>query len=269
MTNSENNDQEHSDSHAVETDNSLENLGERLVRAREAKGMGVREVAERLKISATYVRELEAGRYESLPGITFARGYLKSYAKLLGLDESKVIELFNAEKAPHDETDSNLSSPDVVSLRRKKQRMTMSAGFAFVLLFIIGGGIYLWRDAGIATLALEAEEAIQAVDIIDVVSSGSLKESDQTVGAISSAVDDDRLVIEFRTDCWVRVQNANNEVLFSDFKSGGTGLHLSAKGPLNIIFADMSAIQTVYYNDKPITFNMPTSGNKVGQLKLG
>lgn len=271
MTNSEKTHQEHSDSHAVETDNRLKRLGDQLIQAREAKSMEIREVAECLKISAGYVRALESGHYELLPCTTFVRGYFKSYVKLLNLDEGKMLELFNAVEIPSDDVDSK-ASLDAASLHRKKQGIVMSAGLAFVLLFLMGGGIYLWRKGEpqneVEVLALEAERTFQAEDNVDVVNSESLKKTDQTVNAISSAVDDGRLVIEFRADCWVRIKNVNNEVLFSDLKSAGTGLHLAVKGPLDIMFADMSAVQVVYYNDKPVTLDIPISG-KIGRLKLG
>jgi len=69
-----------------------EALGARLAHAREARGMSARQAANVLKLSINYVEALEAGAYEKLPGTTYVRGYLRSYARLLGMPERDVLE---------------------------------------------------------------------------------------------------------------------------------------------------------------------------------
>ncbi len=58
-------------------------LGERLRRSREARGMSVDDIAEVLKFRADYVEALEAGEIKELP-VTYAIGFLRSYAEFLG-----------------------------------------------------------------------------------------------------------------------------------------------------------------------------------------
>ncbi|MFZ5724177.1 MAG: RodZ domain-containing protein [Pseudomonadota bacterium] len=76
--------------------------GEQLREARELKGLTVEDIAARLKIPARYVRALEQGDIAALPEPTFVRGYVKTYARELGLDgEALVAELAPVEvKAP-------------------------------------------------------------------------------------------------------------------------------------------------------------------------
>jgi cytoskeleton protein RodZ len=68
-----------------------QSVGEQLRVAREARGWSVEDVASRLKISAKYVLALEAGDTAALPEPTFVRGYIKSYAKALGLDADALL----------------------------------------------------------------------------------------------------------------------------------------------------------------------------------
>lgn len=72
------------------------NAGEQLREARELKGLTVEDVAARLRIPARYVRALEQGDLGVLPEPTFVRGYVKSYARELGLDSDALV----AELAP-------------------------------------------------------------------------------------------------------------------------------------------------------------------------
>ena len=67
-----------------------------LKQKRESRDMSVSDVAERLHITVKYVEALESDNYEELPGDTFVRGYLRAYARLLGLDPAVVIEAANA-----------------------------------------------------------------------------------------------------------------------------------------------------------------------------
>ncbi|WP_253715903.1 helix-turn-helix domain-containing protein, partial [Thermus scotoductus] len=61
-------------------------LGERLRRAREEKGLSLKEASARLALKAKVLEALEACRFEELPEPALTRGYLRRYALLLGLD---------------------------------------------------------------------------------------------------------------------------------------------------------------------------------------
>jgi len=66
--------------------------GARLRAAREARGMSIEEAAERLKLSGALVLAMEQDRTALLGAPVFARGHLRNYAALLGVDERQVIE---------------------------------------------------------------------------------------------------------------------------------------------------------------------------------
>ena len=75
-------------------------LGERLRRAREAKGLSLKEAAERLALKAGVLEALEACRFEVLPEPPLARGYLRRYALLLGLDPEALLALYPRQAPP-------------------------------------------------------------------------------------------------------------------------------------------------------------------------
>jgi cytoskeleton protein RodZ len=68
-------------------------LGGHLVKAREAQGLTLAVVANKLRLSAATLQALESNRYEDLPEPIFVRGYLRAYARLLEMD----TEVFVAE----------------------------------------------------------------------------------------------------------------------------------------------------------------------------
>jgi cytoskeletal protein RodZ len=69
--------------------------GTLLKAARMAEGMSEREAADRLNLMPTYVAILEQDDYEALRSPPFARGYVRAYGRLLGINELELLSLFD------------------------------------------------------------------------------------------------------------------------------------------------------------------------------
>jgi cytoskeleton protein RodZ len=67
--------------------------------ARERVGWSLPDIAAALHIRQEYLEALEAGRINELPGNAYALGYLRSYARTLGLDPNETARRFKAEAA--------------------------------------------------------------------------------------------------------------------------------------------------------------------------
>jgi len=65
-------------------------VGAILAEARQRMGLSVFDVSSKLRLTEHYVRAIEADDYGKLPGEVFVKGYLKSYAKFVGLDPEQV-----------------------------------------------------------------------------------------------------------------------------------------------------------------------------------
>jgi len=65
-------------------------IGQQLTAAREARGMTADDVAKRLRIRAMFVNALEREDWPAVGEPVYARGFLKNYAKLVGLDAEAV-----------------------------------------------------------------------------------------------------------------------------------------------------------------------------------
>ncbi len=69
----------------------LEALGKSLREAREARGLTLEDVEKATRIRARYLEALEAGQFEALPSAVQARGFLRNYARHVGLDPSETM----------------------------------------------------------------------------------------------------------------------------------------------------------------------------------
>lgn len=72
--------------------NASDELGDRLRAAREAAGLGLQDVATRLKMPLHVVQALESGRWRELDAPVFVRGQLRSYARLLKVDLDPLLQ---------------------------------------------------------------------------------------------------------------------------------------------------------------------------------
>jgi cytoskeletal protein RodZ len=69
-----------------------ETLGEKLRRAREERGITISEVAEQTRITAGYIESIERDDYRTLPGGIFNKGFVKTFAKYVGVDEHEALQ---------------------------------------------------------------------------------------------------------------------------------------------------------------------------------
>lgn len=121
------------------------NPGETLRQARENKGWSTAQVAGQLNLTENALRQLEQGSFEQLPGHTFARGYIRAYAKLLGMDQAQMVVAFD-QYTGTDATGSNVQAlgrvVEPVRLSRNLLR-----GFSLLLLaLLIGFGYFWWQE---------------------------------------------------------------------------------------------------------------------------
>ena len=66
-------------------------VGQKLEEARKRKGVSLREVSESTKIRGDYLSAIESGNYEiNLPEV-YLRGFVRLYAKFLGLDQDAMV----------------------------------------------------------------------------------------------------------------------------------------------------------------------------------
>src|SRR2546427_2676490 len=122
-----------------------DSLGEYFQRAREAKGLTVEEAAARTRILPQFLKAVEENNYARLPDEVFAKGFVRSYARILGLDEAAVIRKFDesggqfyAKRAERETLRQQLEEEE---RRKKVNRNTVVGvvGVALLPLFVLIG----------------------------------------------------------------------------------------------------------------------------------
>lgn len=122
------------------------NPGDLLRRARESRGLGLPVVSLQLNIPERVLQQIEAGEFSKLPGNAFARGYVRNYASLLGLDPAQLIAAFDRY------TGTCAGSSQIHALGTIEEPLRLaSVGlrlFTFVLLALLAGSAFLvWQES--------------------------------------------------------------------------------------------------------------------------
>ncbi|WDY57163.1 RodZ domain-containing protein [Pseudomonas sp. PSKL.D1] len=144
-----------------------QNPGELLRQAREKREWSQAEVARKLNLTVSSLNHVETGAFDKLPGHTFARGYIRAYAKLMDLDQAPLVEAFDKYTGTH------AKGSDVHSLGRIEEPVRLShnilRGVSLLLLVAVVGGSFVWwqdqtslRGKDLAKIALEHVEVESA-----------------------------------------------------------------------------------------------------------
>lgn len=106
-------------------------MGEALRRARESLDLELEDIAQATHVRAAFIGALERGDLEALPGRPFAIGYVRAYARALGIDQDQAVARFRKETPVED---VGLRPPLGIALRRGAR----FGGLMAISLIVIG-----------------------------------------------------------------------------------------------------------------------------------
>jgi len=142
-------------------------IGKLLRDSREAKGIAIEDMAEKLHLLTDVVRGIEQCDFEEMPSRVFVRGYVRNYARLVGLNAQEMLDKFDQahpedlshlqiDKTPHLPTDSPVAS-------RFAGIVTWLTVLAIVILFVVWWYGYLTREEA---KDITAEQAVVTEEVI-------------------------------------------------------------------------------------------------------
>jgi len=129
-------------------------FGQELRTERESRGIGLETISDLTKISSRYLAALEQEHFEQLPGGVFNKGIVRSYARVVGLDEElwvgRYMEAYQQSgQLKTDDADWIAFAENVGKSRdHEGQRPDLRlrwAGVAMLLLLLVGLGWFVWR----------------------------------------------------------------------------------------------------------------------------
>lgn len=120
-------------------------LGEKLRQAREERNISISEVAEHTRISSIYLQAIENDEFKVLPGGIFNKGFIKSFAKYVGVDENEAMQDYAAQFSQQNEGEDGdhpkTYRPEVLTDDRSSGSMIPTVIFAVIILGLMTWGI--------------------------------------------------------------------------------------------------------------------------------
>ncbi|WP_175956020.1 helix-turn-helix domain-containing protein [Burkholderia sp. BCC0405] len=175
---------------------SLAAVGSRLAQLRETRGWTVDDVSARLKVAPQKLRALEAGDISHLPGVTFALGVVRSYAKMLGVDPEPFAQALRRERGVP-EVDLSMPASSGTDLPRGRVSIPLGGssrhhpwlwGTGIVVVAVVA--VLMWHTGGDSSSLLarfksgDAEHASAA----SVPAAASLSSAEEAASSGASAV---------------------------------------------------------------------------------
>ncbi len=261
--------------------------GERLAQARREHQISVLEIAKELHLDEPKVRALERNEFDVLGAPVFAKGHLRKYAQLVGVDEDDVLtdyyKMTRAAELP----------PVVVGRPKVRHELSPGPWIAVLVVIILAAASYWW--IAVATRAPEGDIAPPAApDTTQPAAAGSPATADDTatddddaaesrVRAGSEAtpvapeeqqpdpepVDDGRtrLQISFSGDCWTEISDATGQRLFFNMGRAGRTVELAGTAPFSVLFGNTDNVSMLVDGQNyPVAPNSP--GGRTARLSI-
>lgn len=255
-------------------------VGYRLYTQRQLLGLTKEDIAQKLKLSLRQIDALEQGRYHELPGGIFIRGFVKSYAHLLALDPEPLLRDLKAltqGQGPGKSPDLYATPKPIPANYQERQKRSQRWLIALILLlviFAIAIGImrYLRLQAPaldsvkkqdlISSVPLKTQEDIDSSVMVTEVlaikndekqtASIPSSKSASPLGIVEASTPEgnapagNTLQIQTTRDSWLRVVDANGEVLFEGVVKAHTSKNLGGLAPYKVRVGNVAHTALVY-----------------------
>ena len=265
------------------TDAVLTGVGQELSAAREARGLALTDVAQSLKFAPRQLEALEQERFEALPGATFAKGMVRSYARLLKLDPDPLLERVAGRfQAPDANTLAARYHQPVPFSDNGRRSTFVYLGLSLFVLVIVGAVAYEWQQERTlsakgkapkaATIvakkaptpaptpaAVQRSEPVRAA-IAPVVPAVVQEKKPAPVATAAPAtvmpektapVGRYRLVVRTEGEAWIEIKDSADRMLVSSLNPAGAERVVRGRPPYALVIGNPANVHVVY-DDKPI-----------------
>ncbi len=146
-----------------QSDSTTITAGDLLKERREALCLSQQQIAERLRLKISVIENIENNQFERGQVATFTRGYLRSYAKLVQLDEKKLLATLDARgEAQHAEHSMQSFSRKTKREKHDSHIMKITWGIALIVIGISATWFWQSKQDDLMDLDMKVNESIEA-----------------------------------------------------------------------------------------------------------
>lgn len=207
----------------------LASFGEELRREREIRGISLKEIADATKISKRFLEALERNDHRTLPAPVFTRGFVREYARYLGLSTEEMVNRYNFAAAGDERIEKPPQHPAATPIPEPPRKMRRRRGIPpvyarvdrnLILIVLIAaalGGVAYWaiqekqrRDAEPQTIETSTAPPAARSALAASAAATPSTAGDQTL----------RLIVEAADASWVTLEADGATVLNAELTAG-------------------------------------------------
>ena len=223
-------------------------VGDKLRAAREAQGLTIEEIASSTRIPKRHLITIENGEYQGLPAPTYSAGFIKSWARRLGLDGQALSDQFRVEMGG-----VSVEPAQALPYEPADPRRTPPAGLALLALLVavvVGLGYLYWRGTAeqprqIAAAATDQPPAPKPAPAAAPPAAAS------TAAVTSSPQPSGPVVIGATQDVWIKVSDSG-KTLFMNVLHPGDHFEVPADAVAPLMTTGRPGHTTVTVGQTPI-----------------
>ena len=237
--------------------------GQLLSEARKKRRLRYKRLSTELNIPEKYLQALEEENYGVMPGgDPYIKGYLRAYAKKLGIDPDFIIERYS-ENLINKQTISSVQSvkDEYMFIKSKKYILAVAIFFLFSLFIYLSPSCSedvlvetsvedYDKNKPVETSIIESEIDLEEINTSEgeggIVPSIDLMNKKIEVQATSEAfVTEDLLEFYFLKECWVSVENEFEKLVYK-LAEEETSLEVRSKGPFKVIVGNAKNANLIF-----------------------
>ena len=253
------------ENHALpaEDNAAAESVGGALRRARERRAVSLNEISRELCLKEDTLRALESRQYSALPKVPYCFGFVRTYARALGLDAEEMVRRFKTEIGDKPKA-TRLSVPQPLRASRFPGRAVVTVSLFFAAAAYAGWYLYTAQPDTLivpATTA-DAHAPMAPVPLVDPEMAKRLNaevdaankaraetELTEKTGATTSAAPPEKsagIVIKAVATCWVYIHDTKGKVVFHKTMQKGDEFKLPDGKGLVLDLGNPYGVQVVY-----------------------
>lgn len=189
-------------------------IGEALRRAREAAGLTLAQVAERTKVRPGILTEIEADDHDKLPALTYSLGFVKAYARTVGLDPAETAERYRLESQKGDPVPTMV---DLMPLEEKRLPSPALVAGSVAALLLVLGGFWAWGAGWLTPAAPPVPETPVAIE------EAEADAPDPSAAPAAPAADPNAVVtLTAKEEVWLRISDGQETLFMGTMSKGQT-----------------------------------------------
>ncbi len=236
-------------------------VGSLLIEERTRAGLTVEELATRTRIPRSIIQDLEKNNFDSSGGAAYARGHIRTIARICSFDATPILNQFESQTIPLSKTIRELLNESNVTKVKSERKQLSWRGLSGIL-----AGVALFGLVGSAILSIDSsqlrpEQSNQAVNESGEESSQSDRSEISTDGAAATASRDVKVTLRAVNGLsWVAVNDSSGITQFSGRIRQGEERSFTDNQLLYLVIGNAGAIELTVNGE-----NLGLSG-RVGEV---